>query len=520
MALNIRTVMTYPLDGSNVNFTITFEYLARKFITVTLIGTDRKELILNQDYRFTSKNQITLTKAWGPSDGYANIEIRRFTSATERLVDFADGSILRAYDLNISQVQTLHVAEEARDLTADTIGVNNDGNLDARGRRIVNLADGVDVGDAVTVRQQQNWADSALNQANRSKQEADRSEAAANRSSASASAALASEQKAKTSENNAQVSETNAKTSETNAKTSENLASASSSSAKVSETNSKTSETNSKASEERAILEAGKLGNMNDFAATIKTVTGNDVVMKGKFSVDNGLQSNAGITYLNVNTATITALRTQGDIEVFPPIGGQPNGEGGQMRLKGADGGNTGGFIDVDSVGTLRIVKEGSGAGLKVSFDTAGNMLVHSNFYALTGGVKLNSSGTVVLGPDGNIESSIYKDGNIHADLNKRILQGENRRLVATDIWFGDLTGAGPWDIGPVDNMVGGTLGIKVNKDGEDLWLVLSMSPFNDMKYTLAGRGSLSVDIRIWGGTQIEITRVTNCDVRQLQLWK
>lgn len=152
MANKIRTVMTYPLTGA-VDFAITFEYLARKFVTVTLIGKDRKELVLNQDYRFTTKTQITTTRAWTAADGYYYIEIRRFTSATDRLVDFADGSILRAYDLNIAQIQTLHVAEEARDLTADTIGVNNDGHLDARGRRIVNLANAVDDGDAVSLGQ-------------------------------------------------------------------------------------------------------------------------------------------------------------------------------------------------------------------------------------------------------------------------------------------------------------------------------------------------------------------------------
>lgn len=150
MALKLRTVMTYPLNGSTVDFNITFEYLARKFVSVTLIGKDRKELVLNQDFRFTTKTQLTTSRAWSSSDGYTMIEIRRYTSATDRLVDFSDGSILRAYDLNIAQVQTLHVAEEARDLTADTIGVNNDGNLDARGRRIVNLADAVDDNDAIS----------------------------------------------------------------------------------------------------------------------------------------------------------------------------------------------------------------------------------------------------------------------------------------------------------------------------------------------------------------------------------
>lgn len=308
MATTIKTVMTYPLDGSTTDFNIPFEYLAREFVRVTLIGVDRKELILNQDYRFATKTTISTTRALGPADGYNLIEIRRYTSATERLVDFTDGSILRAYDLNISQVQTLHVAEEARDLTADTIGVNNDGNLDARGRRIVNVADAQDVGDAINLGQIQRWNDSALNSANRAKQEADRATArandvnnSANASASSASSSAGSAELAKrwaTSDtvvesdlessrtyalhsmlyrNEAKGSADRAAVSETNAKASEVSAANSTAAAKV-------SETNAKASEERAIAEASKLGNMNDFAAAIESVTGNDVKMKGAVS--------------------------------------------------------------------------------------------------------------------------------------------------------------------------------------------------------------------------------------------
>ncbi|UMO76117.1 tail fiber protein [Pseudomonas phage P413] len=165
MATTPKTVRTYPINSVARDFTIPFEYLARKFVVVTLIGATRRELVLNTDYRFSTATMITTTKAWGPSDNFTLIEIRRLTSATERLVDFADGSILRAYDLNTSQVQSLHIAEEARDLTADTIGVNNDGQLDARARRIVNVADAIDDGDAVNLRMQKVWAGSALNQA-------------------------------------------------------------------------------------------------------------------------------------------------------------------------------------------------------------------------------------------------------------------------------------------------------------------------------------------------------------------
>ncbi|WYV70510.1 tail fiber protein [Dickeya phage BIM BV-99] len=192
MATTPKTVRTYALDGTKKDFTIPFEYLARKFVVVTLIGATRRELILNTEYRFTTNTTITTTKAWGPADNFDLIEIRRLTSATERLVDFADGSILRAYDLNISQVQSLHIAEEARDLTADTIGVNNDGDLDARARRIVNLADGVNDGDAVNLRQQKQWAGSALNQANRAEQQANASANSASQSASSASSAATS----------------------------------------------------------------------------------------------------------------------------------------------------------------------------------------------------------------------------------------------------------------------------------------------------------------------------------------
>lgn len=180
MATTIKTVITYTLNGSTREFNIPFEYLARKFIAVSLIGVDRKTLTLNTDYRFASRTVISLNRAWGSADGYTTIEFRRYTSASERLVDFTDGSILRAYDLNVAQVQTMHVAEEARDLTADTIGVNNAGQLDARGRRIVNVGEAVDPNDALTLGQVQKWNNSALYSADRADQQARLAEEARN----------------------------------------------------------------------------------------------------------------------------------------------------------------------------------------------------------------------------------------------------------------------------------------------------------------------------------------------------
>jgi hypothetical protein len=274
-----KTVLTYPLDGSNRDFTIPFEYLARKFVVVTLVGKTRQVLVPTSEYRFATKTTITTTKAWGPGDGFESVEIRRITSATERLVDFSDGSILRAYDLNTAQVQSLHIAEEARDLTADTIAVNNDGDLDARGKKIVNLGDAVLPGDAVTLRQEQQWAGSALNQAIIATSEATKAGNYANGANASLQAAVVSQSAAKASETNAKASETNSYNNWQLAASNANSADASATraansavAAKASETNAKASEVNALTQADRAKVEADKLGNMNGFAATLNYV--------------------------------------------------------------------------------------------------------------------------------------------------------------------------------------------------------------------------------------------------------
>ncbi|ATN92938.1 tail fiber protein [Ralstonia phage RPSC1] len=127
-----------------------FEYLARKFVQVTLIGDTRRVLNFMTEFTFANATSVRTSQAWGPTQGFRTIEIRRVTSATERLVNFNDGSILRASDLNLAEVQTIHIAQEARDLAADTLGADDFGNLDARGRRIVNVGTPVQGSDAMT----------------------------------------------------------------------------------------------------------------------------------------------------------------------------------------------------------------------------------------------------------------------------------------------------------------------------------------------------------------------------------
>lgn len=142
------TVYTYDLTGQSV-FPVNFEYLARRFVVITLVGATKRRLTLNVDYRFTAKNEITTTVPQNPGE-FTQLEVRRRTSATDRLVNFTDGSILRSQDLNISQIQSIHIAEEGRDV-ADSSLVNNGSYWNALGFPMKNLGYGTEPTDAATM---------------------------------------------------------------------------------------------------------------------------------------------------------------------------------------------------------------------------------------------------------------------------------------------------------------------------------------------------------------------------------
>lgn len=331
MANVIKTVLTYQLDGSNRDFNIPFEYLARKFVVVTLIGVDRKVLTLNTDYRFATRTTISLTKSWGPADGYTTIELRRVTSTTDRLVDFTDGSILRAYDLNVAQIQTMHVAEEARDLTADTIGVNNDGHLDARGRRIVNLANAVDDRDAVPFGQlkamnQNSWQ--ARNEALQFRNEAEtfrnQAEGFKNESSTNATSTNQWRNEAEGFRNEAEQFKNTATQQATAAATSAAAAHQSEVNAANSATASANSATLAEQQADRAEREADKLGNWNALAGAIDSVDGNNVMFKGDIRttaniVGGGLISN-GSGHFEKGVAVKGGLDVVGDVAAHKDV--------------------------------------------------------------------------------------------------------------------------------------------------------------------------------------------------------
>lgn len=171
---NLATIAVYNINSQGT-YTVPFDYLSRRFVRLTLFGGDRKVLTLGIDYRFISKTTVQLTNV-SPS-GYSQLEVRRVTSASERLVTYYDGSILRAGDLNASQLQAIHIAEEGRDLTNESFGLDEAGNLDARNRKVVRVLKGSEVNDAVNFGQLQEYDTSTLNNAIRAELAATRLEA-------------------------------------------------------------------------------------------------------------------------------------------------------------------------------------------------------------------------------------------------------------------------------------------------------------------------------------------------------
>jgi hypothetical protein len=198
------TIIIYEGDGTTTDFPVPFDYLKKSFVTVRLgtgtplTGGDYGDT--GSDYYFLDKTMIRLKVA--PASGEA-LTIRRYTSATERVVTFKDASILKATDLDTSQVQAFHIAEEGRDILEDSLSVNREGNWDAKGKRIINVGTPEADSDAMTYGIYKADALGALHSKIAAEKARDR--------------AVEAETNSKKSEENAKLSETKAKTSEENA---------------------------------------------------------------------------------------------------------------------------------------------------------------------------------------------------------------------------------------------------------------------------------------------------------------
>lgn len=139
----------YPGDGAKRDFQLTFGYLAKAHVSVSVNGNPYP------DFTFTSGFMVQLATAPGKD---AIVEVRRTTPRNAPLVDFVDGSTLTETDLDTATLQVFYLAQEAYDMAGGTLAITSDGSYSANTRRIANVGNPVNPQDVVT----KLWAETAL----------------------------------------------------------------------------------------------------------------------------------------------------------------------------------------------------------------------------------------------------------------------------------------------------------------------------------------------------------------------
>lgn len=230
IAIKLATSITYTANGSQTNFSVPFDYLRPSYVHVTIDDAEVSE-------GFTISNRMLMFDSAPAKDSI--VHIYRNTPTT-RLVSWADASILKAKDMTISEVQQLHILEEASDWskTNSIVLDEESGAWQGRKCRLSNIADPVDAQDVVTKNYLENTEDSFVQRMNAIKTQTeqlmntagnhkDNAYNSAQSASASAASAAESARLAESYKNVAEMAKSDASLYATNAKTSANSANAS-----------------------------------------------------------------------------------------------------------------------------------------------------------------------------------------------------------------------------------------------------------------------------------------------------
>lgn len=329
MAQDLKASVSFVGDGTTTKFYFGFDYISKKFIKVA-VGTDDTILSYPTDYTVNDK-EVEFVEA--PAKD-TPIRIYRQTDSF-RIIEWSDGSFIKASQMTLENVQQLHLIEESQDyVIINGMSKYPDGvNFNSLGARVINVADPKEPQDAVTkhymesvqdgfVQQNTALVQQATTQATNAKNSASSSATSASQSASSASASETSNQSAKkwaestaspdnqadtdsttgktqssrswalfskskaqeatTSATNAKTQAETATTQATNAKTSASQSASSASASATSASNAKTSETNAKTSETQAgtSANAAKVSETNAAeSARIATEYGGDFNM-------------------------------------------------------------------------------------------------------------------------------------------------------------------------------------------------------------------------------------------------
>jgi ribosomal protein L29 len=137
-----NSFVRYTGNGSTTQYAVSFSYRDQADITVTINGVATTAFTYN-----SAGTQITFSS---PPANLSAIEIRRTTSQTSRLVDYAAGSVLTENDLDTDSNQAFFMSQEAIDDAGDVIKLNAANfQWDVQNKRLTNVADPVDNTDGV-----------------------------------------------------------------------------------------------------------------------------------------------------------------------------------------------------------------------------------------------------------------------------------------------------------------------------------------------------------------------------------
>ena len=138
-----NSFVRYTGNGSTSSYAVPFSYRAQGDVAITIDG------VATTDFTWDGAGtNITFTS---PPANLSSIEIRRTTSQAARLVDYADGSVLKENDLDTDSQQGFFMGQEAIDDAADKIKLDNaDFQWDAQSKRLKNVADPTGAQDVAT----------------------------------------------------------------------------------------------------------------------------------------------------------------------------------------------------------------------------------------------------------------------------------------------------------------------------------------------------------------------------------
>jgi hypothetical protein len=165
LAKERKASVIYEGNGTQQTFSFPFDYLRKTFIKAEIVeGSGITELEQGKDYSITDK-ELTLNSGVSVATGKL-LKIYRETT-TAPLVEWQDASVLRSADLSLQEVQVLHLAEETADKVFDTgmsTSPTNTNVWDGQYKRLTDLLDPQEDGDAVTLRYINSNQSSLLNE--------------------------------------------------------------------------------------------------------------------------------------------------------------------------------------------------------------------------------------------------------------------------------------------------------------------------------------------------------------------